>query len=204
VTGICAVLLAAGESTRMGQPKPLLPWGEVPVVQFQVRGLAEAGAARVVVVLGHLAEEVALAVQGSESLSVVINDDYCQGKTTSIKTGLRYVCPDTEDVLLLSVDQPRPIHILRQLIETHTQGQSLITQPSYQDKGGHPIIFSGSLVGELRDITEEREGIREVVCRHADQICRVPIDDPLVLLDLNTPEDYQRSLVLFQHAGTSG
>lgn len=188
----------------MGRSKPLLPWGEVPLVQFQIGGLAEAGAARVVVVLGHCAEEVAPALKRSETLSVVVNDDYLLGKTTSIKTGLRHVRPDTEDVLLVSVDQPRPVPILHQLIQTHIQGQSLITQPFYQDKGAHPIIFSGSLIGELWNITEEREGIREVICRHADQICRVPIDDPLVLLDFNTPEDYQRSLELFHSAETLG
>ena len=198
MAGVEAVLLAAGESTRMGRLKALLPWNGVTLVEHQVRTLAAAGVSRIVVVLGHNPAEVAPAVRGADNVRMLINPDYGRGKTTSIKAGLREVGHEAQSVLLLAVDQPRPVALLRHLLQEHIEAEALITQPVHEARGGHPVLFSRSLLPELLEITEEQQGIREVMERHRAEVHRVRVDSPVVLLDLNTEEQYQRALELFQ------
>ena len=195
--GITAVLLSAGESSRMGQPKPLLPWGGHPLVRYQVEALAEAGAAPIVVVLGPstLAAEGPLA--GMSGVRTVVNHRAPEGKTTSVRLGVAQVPEDAEGILLLAVDQPRSPAILRQVIEAHLSAGQVITHPTYQGRGGHPIIFHRSLALELLTVTEERQGIREVVSRHMGSLQRIELDDPMVRLDLNTMDDYHAALALY-------
>ena len=195
MAGIVAVLMAAGESTRMGRPKPLLPWDGRTLVEYQVRSLASAGASQVVVVLGHAALDVVTHVRGSDALRILINPHYREGKTTSIKLGLREVGRDAAGVLLLAVDQPRPVELLRHLLHEHEAG-ALITQPVYQGGGGHPVLFHRSLLPELLEISEEKQGIREVMDRHRAQVHQVAVDSPVVRLDVNTWEEYQAGLAL--------
>jgi len=187
-----AILTAAGESTRMGRPKPLLPWHGVPLVEYQVASLSEAGVAEVIVVLGHRHELVVPHVRGP-GVRHVLNPDYRQGKTTSIKTGLRHVDSGATGILLLAVDQPRPPGIIAAVIAAHIQNDGLITSPRYRGHGGHPLLFSARLRDELQAITEEKQGIREVVQAHIGEINEVAIDDPIVRLDINSPEEYEEA-----------
>ncbi len=182
----CAILLAAGESTRMGSPKPLLDWFGAPLVQRQVEALLEAGVTDVYVVTGHRAYEVQAAIRG-EHAHRVLNPHYRLGKTTSIKAGLAELPPDADPIVLLAVDQPRPAWLIREVIEAHLAGDALITMPEYLGRGGHPIVFAGSLRVQLDNISEETEGIREVIRAHTDQTARLAVDTPLARLDLNTP-----------------
>jgi molybdenum cofactor cytidylyltransferase len=175
----------------MGRPKPLLPWEGGTLVGYQVRSLAEAGAAEVIVVLGHRAVDVVSHVRGAEALRILINPDYQKGKTTSIKTGLRAVGPHAQGILLLAVDQPRPVELLRQLIREHREAGALITQPVYQGRGGHPLLFHRSLLPELLEISEEKQGVRDALVRHRAEVHRVSVESPVALLDFNTWEEYQ-------------
>ncbi|MCH8191217.1 MAG: nucleotidyltransferase family protein [Chloroflexi bacterium] len=194
--GIGAVLLAAGESTRMGRPKQLLEWAGRPLVQYQVQELQATSAQEIVVVLGHeadLLEPLVEEVMKSPRTHAVINPDYRQGKTTSIKTGLRNLRTAVGGVMLLAVDQPRPRHILQRLIDAHLTDETLVSVPTCGGKHGHPPLFHASLLGELLAITEERQGIREVIERHRDGLRAVAFDSPLVLTNINTPDDYRRA-----------
>ena len=192
--GIAAVLLAAGESSRMGQPKPLLPWGDRPLMQYQVESLAEAGATPIIVVLGHNPADIAPYVRGSNALQTIINPRYAEGKTTSIRLGVSQVRDDVEGILLLAVDQPRPPELIRRVIEEHLRSGALITHPTYNGRGGHPIVFHISLKQELLAITEEQQGIREVVDRHQGSVQKVAVDCPIARVDLNTTADYENAL----------
>ena len=189
---IAAVLIAAGESTRMGRPKPLLPWHDVPLLEYQTASLLDGGTAEVVVVLGHKHETVATHVTGP-GVRYVVNHQYRQGKTTSIKAGLKDVSPDAEGILLLAVDQPRPAEIISTVIDAHLHSGALITSPRYRGHGGHPLIFSHLLRGELGAISEEGQGIREVLQAHADEVNEVECDDPVVRLDLNSLKAYEEA-----------
>ena len=176
----------------MGRPKPLLPWRGKTLVESQIQSLLEAGANEIIVVLGHEAQEVAPYVSGS-SVRDVINTRYREGRTSSIKTGLEAVSPDATDVVIMAVDQPRTPQVVSDVINAHLEADALLTSPRYRGRGGHPLIFSARLLPELRRISEENQGLREVFERHRAEINEVVFDDPAIRLDLNTPEAYNEA-----------
>ena len=195
MSGTVALLLAAGESRRMGQLKALLPWRGAPLLSHQVSALRQAGADRVIVVVGHQADHLKPLLEGQEGVEWVVNPDYLQGKTTSIKAGLATIGEgQTEVLLILNVDQPRSVETIGHLLQQHSASSSLITIPTFGGKGGHPIIVSSQLLGELMDINEETQGVRAVVDRHKERTRRLELDAPEVLWDLNTPEQYEQAL----------
>ena len=173
----------------MGSPKPLLRWRGITLVEHQVRILLEGGASEVVVVLGHRAGDVVPNLERTGA-RYVVNDRYAEGRTSSIKAGLAAISQDAEDVILIGVDQPRTSEIVARVIEAHLEAGALLTSPRHQGRGGHPLMFSVRLMPELRRISDENQGLREVFERHRADITEVHFHDPMVRLDLNTPEAY--------------
>ncbi len=203
--GTWAILLAAGESTRMGQLKALLPWRGQTLLEHQVSALRDGGADRVVVVLGHRADELRPLVERNEGVTWTLNPDYRQGKTTSIKAGLSALPSSlplegqgggeiVRDIILLNVDQPRSAADVARVLDIHRAHDYAVTVPEYNGKGGHPIVLSASLLPELSEIDEESQGIKAVVRRRPDSVQRFPIDNPEILLDLNTPKQYRAAV----------
>ena len=144
------------------------------------------------VVVGHRAPELEAKLRGKSGVSCTVNPDYRQGKTTSLKAGLRAVEEFQPGVvLILNVDQPRTPETIRELLQHHLAGESLITIPTFNGKGGHPIAIAAELLPEVGSIEEESEGLKAVTRRHLKSTARVELGTPDVLLDLNTPEDYQ-------------
>ena len=190
-----AVLLAAGESSRMGHLKALLPWRGQALIEHQVSALRQGGADRVVVVLGHRADEIRPLLGGREGVSAVLNPDYLQGKTTSIKAGLSAINPEAvRDILLLNVDQPRSAEDVSRILAEHQAGGHAVTVPTCGGKGGHPIVLSARLLDELLAIDEESQGIKAVVRRRPESVRRFPLENPEILLDLNTPDQYRAAI----------
>ena len=192
---VWAILLAAGESSRMGRLKALLPWRSTTLLEYQLHALMEAGVHRVIVVLGHDADRLKPVVDSVDGASWALNPDYLLGKTTSLKTGVAALASQqVSDVLLLNVDQPRSADTVRTLLERHLASPNRITIPTHGGKGGHPIFISAELLPELAEIEEESQGLKAVVRRHAEATERLELDDPSLLWDLNTPEQYQDAL----------
>ena len=208
---VSGVVLAAGESRRMGQLKALLPWGPPddptapPILVAQVRALREAGIGCPRVVLGHEAEQLraALAAHGCLAYTeVIVNDDYRLGRSTSVIAGVA-ACPAGRDLLLINVDQPRPAGLIRRLLAARQSAEALITVPDYAGRPGHPPIFAARLRDELLAVEEATEGLRAVVRRHRTMIQRIPFNDAVVLVNLNTPADYADARQrVFPSAGT--
>ncbi len=195
-----AILLAAGESSRMGQLKALLPWRGQSLLDHQILALRAGGADRVVAVLGHRADELAPLVERHDGATWVLNPDYLQGKTTSIKAGLSALDDGAvSEVLLLNVDQPRSAADIARVLDTHRANDYAVTVPTCGGKGGHPIALSAALLGELRNIDEESQGIKAVVRRRPDAINRFSLENPEILLDLNTPEQYSEAVESFAY-----
>ena len=193
--GVGAILLAAGESSRMGQLKALLPWQNTTLLEHQLRSLMDVGVQQVVVVVGHDADRLKPIIESVEGAGWTLNHDYLQGKTTSLKSGVAALAGEPiSDVLLLNVDQPRNADTVRTLLERHQASPFRITIPTHGGKGGHPILIAAELLPELAEIQEESQGLKAVVRRHADTTERFEMDDPSVLWDLNTPEQYQKAL----------
>ena len=190
-----ALLLAAGESSRMRSLKALLPWHGTTLLDYQITALRQGGVHKVVVVLGHRADSLKPIVQGREGVTWTVNPDYVQGKTTSIKAGLSVLDPDEPDtILILNVDQPRSPETIGDLLRRHLEAEALITIPAYHGKGGHPIIIDSTLLEDLRSISEESLGIKAVVRLHQQRTQRIEMATAEVLWDLNTPEEYERAL----------
>ena len=190
--GITAIVTAAGESTRMGKPKALLQWEGVTLIDYQSSSLLSGGVTDVVIVLGHEAARIEPHCKMSR-VRYVVNSNYRHGKSTSILAGLREVESNTTSIMILGVDQPRPPSIIRTVLNWHKTNRSLITSPRYRGRGGHPLVFSALLRPELETITEEHQGIRALFKTHPKDIAEVPINDPIVCLDLNTPEEYEKA-----------
>ncbi|HLF71045.1 MAG TPA: nucleotidyltransferase family protein [Dehalococcoidia bacterium] len=194
---IAALILAAGESTRMGRPKPLLPWGGTTLVAWQVAQMREAGADDVVVVLGHRAEEIRAAL--SPDARAVVNEAYREGRATSLRAGAEALADDVEAIFILSVDQPRPAWLSRRLIERWRETGTPIVSPRFTGGGyGHPILVAGSLLPELRDVSEETLGLRAVILRHASEAASVGVTNRAIDVDLNTPAEYEAALAAFE------
>jgi molybdenum cofactor cytidylyltransferase len=197
MTGVDAVLLAAGESTRMGELKALLDWQGAPLLVYQVEQLLASPIERVAVVLGHRADELRALLPPDSRVVAADNPHYQSGKVSSILAGLAAL-PPSGHVLVLSVDQPRPAALLTQTVRKHLARGAALTIAGYQGRRGHPIVFAPPLRAELEQIDEETQGLRAVVQRHAPDVYVCETDSPLALANLNTPQDYQRALALVE------
>lgn len=188
---ISSILLAAGMSTRMGEPKALLDWGGEPLIKYQIRQLQEAGVDEVVVVLGYRADEIHRKLHGMTYRSV-LNPVYQLGRAGSLRAGAKAVDREATAIVLLNVDQPRPAGLIRSVIEAHTPAASA-TRPECGDRHGHPVVLAGRLRGELLAATEDDQGLRGVLQAHLKDIVNVPSDERC-LLDLNTPDEYEAAV----------
>jgi molybdenum cofactor cytidylyltransferase len=183
-----ALLLAAGESTRMGELKALLPWDGRPLLQYAVDQLIASPIKRVAVVLGHQGETLRALLPRDHRLLAVDNPLYREGKVSSILAGVAAL-PAEGHVLVLGVDQPRPAALLTRVIEAHLEGGTPITVAAYRERRGHPVIFAPSLRPDLLALEEATEGLRAVLRRHADSVRLCETGSPLALTNLNTPAD---------------
>ena len=106
---ISAIILAAGESSRMGRLKQLLPWGGTTLLDWQVREARAAGIDDVVIVLGHEMETIRASLAETDTNTrLVVNEAYLEGRASSLRRGGETVDDDAEAVFVMSVDQPRP------------------------------------------------------------------------------------------------
>ena len=186
---VTAILTAAGFSSRMSGYKPLLKWQNTTLIEYQIKTLFDAGVDEVMVVVGYNYKSITPYIENSKA-SFVINNKFASGRATSIIEGMKFVSPDTTSIMILGVDQPRNSVIINQLIYQHSSLDYLITYPSFDGKGGHPIIFSSLLREELMLISETSSGIRLITEKYKDKINKVEMQEPLVRLDLNTSHEY--------------
>ena len=195
---IAAILLAAGESSRMGRPKPTLPWFGTTLVEAQIDSLLSGGVDEVYVVTGKSNAEVAPVLDQLAHVHRIYNPDFASGKTTSVRSGINALSQDVSTIVLLAVDQPRPAWVIRKVLKSHISSGAPLTSPRFEGHGGHPLIFSGELRSELAVVTEENQGIREVFSRHETAMNGIEFTNPIVRLDLNTPEAYEDALANYK------
>jgi len=197
------ILLAAGESSRMGRPKGLLPWRGTTLVEYQMNSLLQGGCDRVIVVTGKYDEEMAPLLKDRPSITRVYNPKYLEGKTTSIKAGVWELPDGIHSVVLLAVDQPRPAWVIEKVLRKHTDFGADITSPGYDGHGGHPLIFDAGLRTDLAAITEEGEGVRAIFKKPDIDQHRIEFDSAVVRLDINTPEAYEDALASYTELAKS-
>ena len=195
---IGGIILAAGKSSRMRYPKPLLQWNNDYLINHQISTLSKAGVSEIIVVLGYKAELISPYIPTSMTTKVIINQNYLQGKTTSIQAGFIAASNENSQMFLIGVDQPRTPELLKQLLQEHLKSGAFITQPIFRGKGGHPLIFDSSLFPELLTLEESTFGVREIIKNHASKLNQVIVEDRSVTLDLNTPEELSDARELFK------
>lgn len=189
---ISAVILAAGASRRMRQPKMLLPWGDSVVIQKVVSTLVDSGVSRPVMVTGRSAEEIKQVIQ-ADSIIWVHNPNF---ETTemlqSLKIGLRHLPEEATAFLIVLGDQPQiePV-VIRQIIAEYIMNQRKIIIPSYQFRRGHPWLVSRDLLPELLVLPEDAT-LRQFLNAHTDAIYYLNVDNSSVLMDLDTPAEYEQ------------
>lgn len=197
------LILAAGRSSRMGRPKALLPCGHggASFLDTVVAVLAAGGLDDVVVVGktgdGALRAEVERVGAGSAGLRLryAANPDAESGQLSSVLAGLRLADrPGVPGVLVIPVDMPlvAPATVAR-LLERFRAGTAPVVRPVHGGRHGHPVIFNRSVFDELRR-ADPSAGARAVVRAHGRAVADVEVDDPGVLQDVDTPEDYARLL----------
>ena len=188
------MLLAAGMSTRMGEPKALLPWMGKTLAEYQLEQMLASRVEGVVLVLGHEAEKVMSRGVGRMGVKVVVNREYERGRASSVVAGVGVVPTEASGILILNVDQPRPSWLVDEVVEAHLAGEAKITIPVHEGGRGHPTVLDGSLRGEMLGITEEGLGLKEVVRRDRGRVGHAEVSSSLIYLDMNTPEEYREVL----------
>jgi molybdenum cofactor cytidylyltransferase len=182
-----AVVLAAGASQRLGQPKQLILWEGESLLRRSARFALEAGCFPVVAVLGFEAESIGAALAGLP-IEAVVNPKWSSGMGSSLACGVaaaRRARPEMDALLLLVCDQPRlTANHLRHLLARHAAGQAAITASAYAGRSGAPAVFASSLLSKLEQIEGDR-GARDLILRHGAQT----VDWPDGACDIDLPED---------------
>ena len=189
---IAGLILAAGESRRMGRDKALLTLRGRTFLETIVGNLRAAGIEKITVVLGHHADAIQRAVDLA-AVQVVVNDDYQRGQTSSLQRGLATAIADSpEAVVLCLVDHPAiSAEVITKLSERFELTHLPVTIPTYQGERGHPVVISEELFPELLALPSGQPA-NTVIRKYRDATQFVEVTDRSILLDVDEPETYER------------
>jgi len=186
---ITALILAAGQSKRMGQPKMLLPWGEKTVLEQVIYTFKAADVDEILVISGGDRERVELLI--GDSARTVFNPEYAKGEMlSSVQAGLAEIKPEIEAILIGLGDQPQVRErSVRLIVDAYRKSAASIIVPSFQMQRGHPWLVARPLWDEVLQMRSP-ESMRDFLGRHAEEIHYVQLDNDSILQDLDTPDDY--------------
>ena len=190
---ISAIILAAGQSRRMGLPKMLLPWGKLTVVEQVIQTFLRAGIEDIRVVTGGARELVEKVIE-PYPVQKIYNSNYEAGEMlSSLQLGLSALSHRAEAALISLGDQPQvQERTVRLVCEAYRKGRSRLVVPSFQMRRGHPWLVARSLWNEILALRPP-ESPRDFLNQHAADIHYVGVETSSILADLDTPEDYQKT-----------
>jgi len=194
---VAAVILAAGASSRMGTPKQLLrigtgeTGGQETLLGRVIENVRRSRACEIVVVLGHVAEEIRKQVPLA-GVRVVMNEAYREGMGSSLRVGLGAVDPQMEAALIVLADQPfiRPATLDR-LIEQYETNRPQIAIPVYRGFRGNPVLLDRSVFPEVMQLQGDI-GCRAIFGSHLENILKVSVEDAGVLADIDEAADLEK------------
>ncbi len=188
---VAGIVLAAGSSTRFGQPKLLLPWGSATLIEHVVQQAQMTGLGALLVVVGAAGDQVAQAVAGRAR--VVHNPGWASGQSSSMQAGLNALPPDAAAALFILADQPdvRPDVVQALIARWHTT-RAPIVAPRYQGQRGNPVLFDREVFPELMALRGDVGG-RPLIAHYGQHVAWVDVDAPPPL-DVDTPEVYEQAL----------
>ena len=186
---ISAIVLAAGASRRMGEPKMLMPWGKSTVLQTVIATLQASSINDIIVVTGGGRQQVEMLI--GKTVQTVFNAEYEKGEMlSSIKLGLAVKMHEASAALICLGDQPQvKERTVRSVCDAFNKDKSQIVVPSYEMQRGHPWLVARPLWDELIELQPPKTP-RDFLKKHARKIQYVIVDTPSILQDLDTPEDY--------------
>ncbi|MBC8229544.1 nucleotidyltransferase family protein [bacterium] len=207
---ISGIILAAGESRRVGKLKQLLPFGNSTIIETVIDNLLHAKLDEVIVILGHAMEKIKPAIL-NKPVKIVYNPDYKCGMLTSVQYGVlaankmlaSSASNQVRDGLLIAlVDQPfLTQNLIKDLIEAFYHTDKGIVLPIYNGRRGHPVIFEIKYASEILALSEDSEGLREIVRKHQDDIYQVPVNTDSIIRDIDYWEDYIREKLTYSTHG---
>lgn len=189
---ISAILLAAGESRRMGRPKQLLEWQGGTLLQHSLESLLKSDADETILVLGHQAELIRNSLPDFQ-IKIVVNHDYQKGMASSLRQGLLALDPGSEAFLVVLADQPDiGPDIVSRLIREFRQAspERGIVRPVSRGLPGHPVLFHIRYLQEALQLHGD-VGARQIVAGHPAEILDIEVEDDGIVNDIDTPEEYR-------------
>ncbi|GAA0415616.1 hypothetical protein GCM10009133_25090 [Cocleimonas flava] len=188
---VSAILLAAGESRRMGKPNKLeLDANGISLLRRTAKILLESELQEVVVVVGHEADKTKSLISGLP-LKIVMNDDYQKGQMSSVHKGLESLTQESDGVMICLSDQPllesSDINIIIEAFENRSSGSVLV--PTYQGQRGNPIILAQEQRSAILN-GQKNLGCRRLIEKNPELVTSFEMDNNHVVFDLDTPEDY--------------
>ncbi len=192
---IWAVVLAAGESRRMGTQKLLLPYGKQTVVEAVVSTAEASRVDRVMIVLGSDKSEVRRAVERGAAreggVVFTVNAGYRSGMLSSIQAGFRALPEDAEAAVVMLGDQPfLPARVVDAVVGAYRESGRGIVVPVYEDRRGHPLLVDMKHRAEVLRL-DPAVGLRQLLRAHVEDVLEVEVGEASILRDLDTPQDYQ-------------
>jgi molybdenum cofactor cytidylyltransferase len=185
------ILLAAGASSRLGQPKQLLDFRGKPLVRHVAEQALASRLRHLLVVVGNQAAAVREALAGLE-VQIVENPAYLQGQSTSLRAGLLAFPRELSAALVLLVDQPLvDAALIDHLIGLYEESRAPIVAPQFGGRRGNPVLFDRSIIPELLTVVGDT-GAREIISRHRDRLATLELPDDRAFLDVDTWDDYRR------------
>ena len=187
---INAIILAAGQSKRMGKPKPLLRFGDKTFLEQIISVLKLSDVDRITVVLGAEAETIKNSVDLSGT-NIVINKDYLKGQLSSLIAAIEDTPEETEAILLCLADAPFVSkEVVNKIVSKFGETNNPIIVPVFNGKRGHPTLFSKSLFNELLNAPED-QGARYVLYSNEEKVLEVEISESGFLIGIDTPDEYK-------------
>lgn len=191
--GLAAVVLAAGQSTRMGRQKLLLPYKGHPVVRHIAETLVSAGIHRVIAVTGYDAEEVERALDG-RSVQCARNPAPERGMFSSVQTGVNEAGEATGYLIALG-DQPSIRQsVVQALAQAHASEPGHILTPRFEGRRGHPIVVPARYRDLVLSDRYEDTGLRGLLHEFPETVMDIDVTEDWILRDIDYPEDYRREL----------
>jgi len=186
---IWALILAAGESRRMGTQKLLLPYGESTVVEAIVRTALDSSVDGAIVVVGADREKVRNTLK-SYPVTFAVNKDFERGMLSSIQAGFASLPGEAGAVVVMLGDQPAvPSEVIDGLVSGYRENGRGIVIPVYEKRRGHPILIETAYRSEILGLDPE-VGLRQLIQSHPEDVLEVEVSSPAVLKDMDSPEDY--------------
>jgi len=189
---IWAVVLAAGESRRMGQPKLLLPFGEETIIERVIRTVVASSVDRTLVVLGAQREDIEEKIRGF-AVKKVLNREFHKGMFSSVLCGLGSLPRSARAAVLVLADQPGiPSGVIDFLVESFYREKKGLVIPVYRKRRGHPLLLDLKYRREVETLPPD-VGLRGLLLRHPEDILEVRVSNPEILRDIDSPADYRKS-----------